>query len=654
MNRNALVCTVLSAVTLSIGAVPAAAQSPAIAVELDATDIARRLVHATITIPDELIPDGEDLDLRYVEWTPGNHNPSGPIQNVVDFVVSTKDGTRLDWRRSDESVYAHIVPDAPAGDLVVTFTYIANQPAVNSRSSDTYGHAEFGGINWNTVLVYPAQADRATLMYAPAVKHPSDWQIASGLEFHNRLQGLPGFRLYKPVTLAELVDSPLIMGRHLKTYTMDAMAGSPHYLHAAAASASQVELPGARLEKFNEMHRQAEHIFGPFPYSRFHYLILLDDALPGFGLEHCTSTYISMRGDRFEKAETDDGDPMSVVPHEYIHAWCGKLLAPEGLLAENYHTTGKTELLWVYEGLVSYYDEVLCVRSGLMTEEEFIDSLTGTMANYELQAGRRWRSVEDTALAMRFLRAPSDSWEDLRRRQDYYSEGALFWASADAIIRGGTNGEKSLDDFCVAFFAPERPGDMTPGVPQRTYTRADVVSGLSAVYPGQDWDGLIRRMIERPQEDPAFELPRHLGYTLEWSPEPTEKQAKAEKSDKGANLRSSLGMRVDASGVITSIVPGSPADRAKLAYGQKIMAIGVHTPEPLTGNTSAPLATLYSGKALREAVQETTETGAVTLILAEGDTLRAVAIPYDGGLRYPRLTRDESRADLLAEVMKPR
>lgn len=625
-------------------------------VQVDATDIARRLVHVEITVPDGLAPDGADLDLRYVEWTPGNHNPSGPIQNVVDLIIEDASGAPLRWRRAADSVFGHIVPNAPAGDITVRFSYIANQPAVNSRSSDTFGGPTFGGLNWNTVLMYPAHADRATLKIAPSLRFPSDWREASGLEFNKRAQGLPGFRLYSPTTLAELVDSPVIMGKHLGTRAMQERAGAPHFVHGVAPTAAQSELPDARLAKFEEMHRQAEQIFGPFPYSRYHYLILLEDSLPGFGLEHSTSTYISMKADRFEKAESSDGDPMSVVPHEYIHAWCGKLVAPEGLLHPNYHTPGQTELLWVYEGLVTYYDEVLCVRSGLMTPEEFRHSLGTTVAGYEIQAGRRWRSVEDTALAMRFLRAPSDSWEDLRRRQDYYTEGALFWATADAIIRAGTNGERSLDDFCLAFFKPDRPGAETPGVPLRTYTRADVVAALTNVHSGQDWDALIREMIESPQTDPTFELPALLGYELQWLPEPTDHHKKDEKADKGAHLRTSIGLRTDADGRITGIVPGSPADKARLGYGQKIIAIGRDTgAEPQMPNAPPPaIASLFTPSALRDAVKASTHLGKVDLFVVEGDVVRQVTLDYNGGLRYPRLVRVEGAPDILGEIEKPR
>lgn len=654
MNRGTAFSIVLGAF-LGFGAFGA---DDIMTVEVDATDIARRLVHTTITIPDAMAPDGEPLDLRYVEWTPGNHNPSGPIQNVVDFVVLDDQGNTLAWRRGEDSVFSHVVPAAPAGDITVRFSYIANQPTVNSRSSDTYGLPTMGGLNWNTVLVYPAGMDRATLKVTPTLRYPSSWKEASGLAFNKRNQGLPGFRLYTTTTLAELVDSPVIMGEHLGAHPMEAMNGAAHTIYGVAPRAGQEALPDSRQEKFEEMHRQAAKVFGPFPFRSFGYLIMLDDSLPGFGLEHCTSTFISMKADRFEKAGEADADPMSVVPHEYIHAWCGKLVAPEGLLAENYHTPGATELLWVYEGLVSYYDEVLCVRSGLMSPEQFRHSLTNTIANYELQAGRRWRSVEDTARAMRFLRAPSDSWEDLRRRQDYYAEGSLFWATADAIIRGGTNNAKSLDDFCLAFFKPDAPGAETPGVPLRTYTRADIVAGLAAVYPGQDWDALIREMIESPQaDDPTFELPRRLGYTLEWPAEPSALQKKDDGGDRGASLRSSIGLRVDSEGKVTGIVPGSPADRAKLAYGQKIIAVGRDTsalPPPMPNQPAPATATLFSPRALREAVKASGAAGGVTLLVAEGDEVREVVLEYAGGLRYPRLVRVEGTPDLLEAIEKPR
>lgn len=648
----------LLGVAALIGPAPIAAADaqPSVLVEVDVTDIARRLAHATITIPDALVPETGPLELYYVEWTPGNHNPSGPIQNVVSFTVEDSQGQTIFWRRDEVNPFLHLVPDPPAeGGVRVRLSYITNQPGVNSRSSDTYGFSAFGGLNWNTVLVYPGGVDRDDLRVVPSIQTRKDWSVASGLRFTPARQGLPGFRVFDATTLAELVDSPAAFGRHLKSHELDSPSDAPHWIDAVAARADRVEIPDWRIDDFNRMLAESEAVFGPFPYARYHFLVLLDDALPGFGLEHCTSTYISMRGDRFKNLKRDDPDAMTIMPHEYVHCWVGKLVAPEGLLADDYHTPARTSLMWVYEGLTSYYDEVIAVRSGLMTQEEYVHSVTNSIRGYERQAGRAWRSVEDTALALRYLRAPSEAWQDLRRRQDYYGEGALFWATADAIIRGRTGGAKSLDDFAVAMFRSENPGAEAPGVPARTYTRADIVAVLSAIYSGEDWDALIARMIELPAAAPQFDLPGLLGHRLDWVDEPTALQKKAQKDSPG-DLRDSLGISVSGSGEITTIIPGSPADLAGLAHGMKVIAVQRERDDGEDRELFdfSRTATTFSASALRDAVERSKEEGAVGLIIADGEDVSLITIEYEDGLLWPRLVRDESKPDILSEIMKPR
>lgn len=645
----------LTILALLVGPTHAAAP---LAVHVDATDAPRRLIHTEVTVPLAGRPADQPVALRLVEWTPGNHNPSGPIQNVVDFRITDDKGRHVGWRRDEISVYRHLASPAPDAEaLIVRFSYIANQPGVNSRSSDSYGFASFGAINWNTALVYPEWADKSALIVAPTLTLPDGWRAASALRLAPGVAGSAPPRgntvVYAHATLAEVVDSPVIFGSTLRTWEMPAIptaagAAAPHALHAVAPRPDLLELPAARLDKFARMHDEAARIFGPFPYDRYHYLVILGNELPGLGLEHATSTFISMGEDRFVKAEGDDSDPMAVIPHEYAHVWCGKLVAPRGLLSRNYHTPGMVALLWVYEGLVSYYDEILCVRSGLMSRDEHTHSLVNTLASYGAQAGRRWRSIEDTALAMRFLRAPSDAWQDLRRGQDYYAEASLFWMHADAVIRAGTGGEKSLDDFCRLFFAPADGVLAAPGEEQRTYTRDDVVAALRTVYSGEDWDALISRLIEKPDTDASFELPVLLGHRLEWSHEPTALQRKDERRETGVNLRLGLGVQLAADGRITRVTPGSAADAARLSVGQRIIAVrGPDLPD-----RPGPMLTFTPAR-LRDAAKRSRDTGVVECLIATADEIDSRRIEYAGGLRYPRLVHVPGAPDLLAQIQRP-
>src|SRR5262249_12229087 len=148
---------------------------------------------------------------------------------------------------------------------------------------------------------------------------------------------------------------------------------------------------------------------------------------------------------------------------EYVHSWCGKYRRPAGMCTRDFHTPQKTRLLWVYEGLAEYLGHVLAARSGLMSRTDFLDKLGGTIRVLTHHEGRRWRSLEDTAMSSYLLRAHSANWNDLRRDQDYYGEGMLLWLEIDAIIRERSRGKNSLDDFCGKFMgANPSPASIVP------------------------------------------------------------------------------------------------------------------------------------------------------------------------------------------------
>lgn len=604
----------------------AAAAAGQLTLRVDATDAARRLLHTELAMPAQ----PGVMDVYYVEWTPGNHNPSGPIQNVVNFRVTTDTGADLEWKRDPTDVVkkSFVVPEGASG-VTLRYSYILNQPSVNSRSTDSYGLRSLGVINWNTVLFEPGGADKDELTVDASITLPSGWLLASPLP--QRLSR-GGHYDFEAVSFAFLVDSPAIFGEYLATWPMSEPGGTPHFTDAVASSPEKLELNERVRESLDEMLAQTQKIFGPFPYSRFHFLTVLDDDVPGAGLEHTECTYISYPDDRFTNA---DASALGTFPHEYIHVWNGKLRAPVGMLHRNYHTPARTELLWVYEGMTSYYDDVIMARSGMYTREEYEDAVTGYVERYQQQAGRLWRSVEDTASGQRHLRASSPSWEELRRRQDYYSEGALFWMSADAVIRGGTNNERSLDDFARAFFDVE---PLAPGSPV-TYTREDVVAGLTAVYPQADWESMIRDYIERPVKTLEHPVVGLLNRDWAYAAEATGEQAIDEQSPFEDLFERTLGFSTDTDGRVTTVLAGTPADEAGVSYGMTVLGVDgwAFTPE-----------------VLKERLARTPELGRIDFVVRFDDRVEGRTIMYDGGVKYPRMALREGAFDVLGAIVEAR
>ncbi len=634
------------------------APQPTIHLHVDATDLPRNLLRSSMTIQARPGP----VVLHFVTWTPGNHAPSGPIQNVVSIEVSDCNGNTLEWDR-DASSPTRISATLPEGcdHLRLSMKYIASQPSVISRSTDTYGRATFGALNWNTALFYPDGQSLQEITVKASLGLPPQWKYATSLRAaesvaqSGRQNTLSELRPEQPVKwidfhtvpLGKLIDAPVIMGQWMSVRRMETgdVPGidrePPHHYCVVGPDESAVKVPAWLEESIDTMVREAIALFAPmgFPRERFLFLHIIGDGID-FGVEHAESTLIGDGPRIYRDARRDrdraGGAAFGVVPHEYFHAWCGKLVAPEGLVRDDFHTPSETDMLWVYEGLTTYYTSILSVRGGMTTLAEYLEGWTQSAVLYERRAGRLWRSVEDTARAAGVLRDRGRFWYEIRQGQEYYGQGALFWLEADALIRRGTGGKKSLDDFCRALFTTAPINSVGS---QATYTRADVVDTLSRVFADADWDALIRDRIERPQQTLDLSgLWKLAGYRLIYSDEPAPLQMRSAGDASNIDLRTSLGIRLDKSGEVTDIVPSSPADVSGLAYGMKVLAVN---------------GWAFSADRVRDGVRESPRSGKVELTVVFGERVEVRTLEYAHGPRWPRLQRIEGEPDILAAIATP-
>ncbi|MDG3004978.1 sugar-binding protein [Paludisphaera mucosa] len=617
----------LAAVGLALVAA-ARAGEPTMTVEVDLRDLPKRLVHTTIDVP---CKPGAELALWHPKWIPGTHEPCGANEAVAGLRITTPEGAVVPWRRDDLELY-RIVCKAPEGaaKLRVALDTICNEATIEASGHLTFGNKQVGVVNWSTCILYPEGPTAAETIVALSARLPEGWKHATALKAKSNEAGLIRF---EPVSLVDLIDSPLIGGEHFKTTKLDVGPYPPAFFHVTSESPEALELSPETIAKYGRVVREAGALFGSCHYDEFQFMTTLSDELGYLGLEHLASSINGVG----ERDLVDDarrvGWVANLIPHEYAHSWCGKYRRPAGMATASYHQPMATRLLWVYEGLTEYLGEVLMVRSGLVKPDDYRKTLAHTIEGLMFQAGRRWRPLDDTAAATSFLRAPSPNWNALRRGQDYYMEGALLWMEIDAMIREKTAGAKSLDDFCKAFLGgPTRPEKVDP------YTFEDVVAALNAVAE-HDWKSFLEERVSKPLDALPTDFVAKLGYRIEFGsgPPPTYKGRRG--GGGGAAARHSLGLAFGDDGSITEIVIGSLADKAGLAKDQKVVAINDR---------------LFSADALRDALTASVERGKVDLLLADGDRLRPLAIAYRDGVKNLTLARIDSKPDVLGEILKPR
>src|SRR5947209_18292686 len=79
---------------------PVMGQKP-IKITADLTDAPRKLYHAEVDLP----VSGTEMVLTTPKWIPGNHRPTGPVEDITG-VVFTVGGKPVEWRRYEAELFA--------------------------------------------------------------------------------------------------------------------------------------------------------------------------------------------------------------------------------------------------------------------------------------------------------------------------------------------------------------------------------------------------------------------------------------------------------------------------------------------------------------------------------------------------------------------
>jgi predicted metalloprotease with PDZ domain len=611
-----LLLTALSAQTPPV-------QSPQVKISVDASEATRRLLRTSMQFP---VTPGP-MSLLYPKWIPGEHGPTGPIEDLVGIKI-TAGGKLIPWNRDAVDMYEfHLTVPAGVSAIDVEAEFIS-PPEAGGFSSGGSITSELAVLSWNQLLLYPKDTPTDRLNYQATLKVPTGWRYGTALPIASESGNQIVFR---PSSLTTLIDSPVQMGVNFRTVDLNPGGSVPEYLHIAADSERATRISDDEVQHYRNLVRETTTLFGGYHYRDYHFLYTLSDHVAHFGLEHHESS-----DDRADEEALIDEDHRRIaaglLPHEFVHSWNGKYRRPAGLATADYDQPMKGGLLWVYEGLTEYLGEILTPRSGLSSNGDFFDSLALEAAALDKEAGRTWRPLEDTAVAAQVLYSARSDYRDLRRSVDYYEEGTLIWLDADVTIRTLTKGAKSLDDFCKLWAGGASGPEVKP------YTFDDVVRTLNSVT-SYDWATFLNERLESTAPHAPLGGISNAGYKLVYVPERSDFQKNFESVRKVVNLSYSLGVDVHENGEIIDVHLNTPAYRAGIAPATKIIAVNGRE---------------FSGTALRNAVADAVkDTKPIALIVRDGEYYRTFSIDYHGGEKYPRLQRDVSKPDLLADIIRP-
>jgi predicted metalloprotease with PDZ domain len=516
------------------------------------------LFRVRCTVPD---PDPTGQVFSFAAWIPGSYMIRDFAKNVVSF-AATADGRTVAVEKLDKQTWRCPPCEAP---LTVTCEVYAWDLSVRGAHLDTT-HAYFNGP-----AVFPrvhGWEERPCLLeiQPPVGVEYKAWQVATSLVRHGASPH--GFGMYRAEDYSDLLDHPVEMGEF--ALARFEACGVPHEVAVTGRHRADLERLAGDLRRVCEQHIA---LFGqPPPMDR--YLFLVTAIGEGYGgLEHRRSTSLLCSRDDLPRAGEREireayRSLLGLASHEYFHLWNVKRITPAAFVPYDLGREVHTRLLWAFEGITSYYDDLALVRSGLITPQSYLELLGQTVTRVLRGRGRFRQSVAESSF---------DAWTKFYRQDEnapnaivsYYAKGALVALALDLIVRRDTQDHRSLDDIMRALW--ERHGTTGEGVPE------DGIERLAQEVSGLDLRDFFRLAVHGTEDLPLNELLESVGIELELRPaeSDTDKGGKPAAKDSAVlAARPVLGLRLARGELrVAQVFDGGAAQQAGIAAGDEIIAL---------------------------------------------------------------------------------
>jgi predicted metalloprotease with PDZ domain len=307
-------------------------------------------------------------------------------------------------------------------------------------------------------------------------------------------------------------------------------------------------------------------LFGQEPPLR-QYLFLTQVTGNGYGgLEHRESTALVCARDALPRV----GQPalrkgyrgfLGLVSHEYFHLWNVKRITPQRFAESDLAREAYSEDLWAYEGVTSYYDDLMLLRAGVLDAPAYLDLVAEAATRLQRSPGRLAHSLAEASFeAWIKYYQPDDNTTNAT--VSYYVKGALAALCLDLSLR--LQSALSLDDVMRGLWARHGRHDLP--VPEGG------LEALAQELSGLDLKDLFDSMLRGTGELPLAELLEQFGVhaVLRVATGSGDEGGRSEAKPAGGAW---LGLQLRAADtVVAHVLAASPAARAGLAGGDVLIA----------------------------------------------------------------------------------
>src|SRR5258708_14122614 len=224
-----------AAVGVSVASAVGCGQTAPLRFNVELTDGPGKILHATEVMPVTAGP----LTVVYPKWIPGEHGPTGPIENMAGFFI-TANGQPVKWERDKVDMFAyHLTVPQGVTKLEMKIDFLASS-SVSGFSAGGSTSENLALLSWNTLLLYPDGTNASEVRFTPSITLPAGWKFGTALD---RDSGSGQMTTFKTVSLEQLIDSPVLAGRYFREVPLAPEITPKHYLAMPTAGPEQVELP---------------------------------------------------------------------------------------------------------------------------------------------------------------------------------------------------------------------------------------------------------------------------------------------------------------------------------------------------------------------------------------------------------------------------
>ena len=430
---------------------PTTPQRVAYRVLASAPEAHRFTVECSIPAPD---PAGETFALP--AWIPGSYLVRDFARNIIHFSATADKKVAFVQKICKDQW--QVVPPGPCKHLTVRIEVYAWDLSVRGAHLDTT-HGFFNGTSLFLRVLGREHHACTVELVRPKGKAFANWKVATALP-RAGATGRFEFGSYQAAHYDELIDHPVEMG------TFDLLQFDAEGVHHDFA------LTGVHRADLHRLRNDLEKICAwqirfwgrPAPMAR--YVFLATAVGEGYGgLEHRASTALILKRDDLPvpakaapRAGASGHDApvvsenyrnfLGLVSHEYFHTWLVKRIQPSefaGPEGFDLQRENPTELLWLFEGFTSYYDDLVLLRAGLISDADYLACLSKTIANVYGVPGRFRQTVAEASF---------DAWIKFYKPDEntpnstvsYYAKGALIALALDLTLRAASQGKCALDD----------------------------------------------------------------------------------------------------------------------------------------------------------------------------------------------------------------